>query len=91
MRRRALWASHAVQASLRTTACPNEADANGAITPIFGDFQGWSAVKAFFDLDQSQAARLFAAHSYELTEGEAAPRAVATRIRQTIAPQVQVF
>jgi len=68
-----------------------EADANGAITPIFGDFQGWTAVKAFFDLDQSQAARLFAAHSYELTEGEAAPRAVATRIRQTIAPQVQVF
>ena len=48
-------------------------------------------MKAFFDLDQSQGARLFAAHSYELTEGEAAARAVATRIRQTIAPQVQVI
>jgi hypothetical protein len=46
MRRRALWASHAVQAPLRTTACP---------------------------------------------ESEAAARAVAMRIRQTIAPQVQVF
>ena len=69
----------------------HEMAANGAITPIFRDFEGWTAVKAFFDLDQSQAARLFAAYSYELTEGAAAAQAVATRIRQTIAPQVQAF
>jgi len=67
----------------------HETDAKGAITPKFRGFEGWTAVKAFFDLDQSQAATLFAAHSYELTEGEAAARAVAARIRQTIAPQVE--
>jgi hypothetical protein len=66
-----------------------EADANGAITPIFGDLEGWTAVKRFFDLDQHQASELFAAHSYELSEGEAAAQAVAMRIRQTIAPQIQ--
>lgn len=66
----------------------HETDANGAITPMFRDFEGWTAVKAFFGLDQSQATSLFAAHSYELTDGEAAAQAVATRIRQTIASQV---
>jgi len=69
----------------------HETDANGAITPMYRDLEGWAAVKAFFELDQSQAARLFAAHSYELTEGEAAARAVATRIRQTVAAPVQVI
>lgn len=64
-------------------------DANGAITPVFRDFEGWTAVKAFFDLDQSQAAKLFAAHCYEITDGEAAARAVAARIRETIALKVQ--
>jgi hypothetical protein len=68
-----------------------ETDANGAITPIFGDLEGWTAVKAFFDLDQTQAARLFAPHSYDLTEGEAAAQAVATRIQQTIAGQIRAI
>jgi hypothetical protein len=66
-------------------------DANGVITPIFRDFEGWTAVKAFFNLDQSQAAQLFAAHCYEITEGEAAAQAVATRIRETISLQVQAI
>jgi hypothetical protein len=56
------------------------------LTPLFGSFQGWSAVKAFFDLDQAQAVELFAGHSYETTEGEVAARAVAARIRRMIAP-----
>jgi hypothetical protein len=56
------------------------------ITPIFHDHEGWSAVKAFFDLDQGQAVTLFAEHSYELTEGEEAAHAVAIRIRQMVAP-----
>ena len=43
-------------------------------------------MRFFFDLDQVQAARLFAEHSYEVTEGEAAAQAVAARIRQMIAP-----
>jgi hypothetical protein len=55
------------------------------IIPTFRDLEGWSAVKSFFDLDQVQAVRLFAEHSYEVTEGEAAARAVAARIRQMIA------
>jgi hypothetical protein len=66
-------------------------DANGAITPIYRDFEGWTAVKAFFNLDQPQAAQLFAAHCYEITEGEAAAQAVATRIRETISLQVQAL
>jgi hypothetical protein len=59
-------------------------DASGAITPLYRDFEGWTAVKAFFDLNQAQAAQLFAAHCYEITEGEAAAQAVATRIHETI-------
>jgi hypothetical protein len=55
------------------------------IIPIFRDLEGWSAVKSFFDLDQIQAVRLFAEHSYEVTDGEAAAQAVAARIRQMIA------
>jgi hypothetical protein len=60
-------------------------DANGGLTPIFGGIEGWSAVKSFFDLDQTQAVRLFAEHSYDVTEGEAAAQAVAARIRQMTA------
>ena len=56
------------------------------LTPLFRNLEGWSAVKSFFDLDQIQAVKLFAGHSYELTEGEAAARAVAARIRKMIAP-----
>jgi hypothetical protein len=59
---------------------------NMELTPLFRDLEGWSAVKSFFDLDQVQAVELFAEHSYELTEGEAAARAVAARIRKMIAP-----
>jgi hypothetical protein len=59
---------------------------NSGLNPIFRDLEGWSAVKSFFDLDQVQAVRLFAEHSYEVTEGEAAAQAVAARIRQMIAP-----
>jgi hypothetical protein len=59
---------------------------NLQLTPLFRDLEGWSAVKSFFDLDQVQAVKLFAEHSYELTEGEAAARAVAARIRKMIAP-----
>jgi hypothetical protein len=62
------------------------ADENGGLTPIFGSVEGWDAVKSFFDLDQDQAVRLFAEHSYAVTEGEAAAQAVAVRIRQMIAP-----
>jgi hypothetical protein len=59
---------------------------NMELTPLFRDLEGWSAVKSFFDLDQVQAVKLFAEHSYELTECEAAARAVAARIRKMIAP-----
>ncbi len=51
---------------------------------MYRGLEGWNAVKSFFDLDQVQAVRLFAEHSYEVTEGEAAARAVAARIRQVI-------
>jgi hypothetical protein len=61
-------------------------DKNGGLTPIFGELEGWNAVKSFFDVDQDQAVRLFAEHSYAVTEGEAAAQAVAARIRQMIAP-----
>lgn len=60
-------------------------DEKGGLTPIFGELEGWSAAKSFFDLDQEQAVRLFAEHSYDVTEGEAAAKAVATRIREMIA------
>ena len=56
------------------------------LTPLFRDLEGWSAVKSFFDLDEVQAVKLFAEHSHELTECEAAARAVAARIRKMIAP-----
>jgi hypothetical protein len=56
------------------------------LTPLFRELEGWSAVKAFFDLDQVQAAELFAGHSYEMAEGEVAARAVAARIRKMMAP-----
>ena len=59
---------------------------NMELTPLLRDLEGWSAVKSFFDLDQVQAVKLFAEHSYELTEGEAAAQAVAARIRKMIAP-----
>ncbi|MBR0696605.1 hypothetical protein [Bradyrhizobium lablabi] len=59
---------------------------NMELTPLFRDLEGWGAVKSFFDLDQVQAVRLFAEHSYESTEGEAGARAVAERIRKMIAP-----
>jgi hypothetical protein len=59
---------------------------NMELTPLFRDLEGWSAVKSFFDLDQGQAVELFAAHSYECTEGEVAAQAVAARIRKMIAP-----
>jgi hypothetical protein len=59
---------------------------NGGLTPMFRGVQGWNAVKSFFDLDQIQVVRLFAEHSHDTTEGEAAAQAVATRIRQLIAP-----
>lgn len=59
---------------------------NNRLNPIFRDLQGWGAVKSFFDLDQAQAVMLFAEHSYEITHGEAAARAVAARIRQMIVP-----
>jgi hypothetical protein len=55
------------------------------LTPLFRDLEGWSAVKSFFDLDEVQAVKLFAEHSHELTECEAAARAVAARIRKMIA------
>lgn len=58
---------------------------NMEITPLFRNLKGWSAVKAFFDLDQVQAVELFAGPSYETTEGEVAARAVAARIRMMIA------
>ena len=58
---------------------------NGALTPMFDGIEGWSAVKTFFGLDQSQAVRLFAEHSYDVIEGEIAAQAVAARIRQVIA------
>jgi hypothetical protein len=58
---------------------------NGELTPTFRGLEGWSAVKSFFDLDQAQAVRLFAEHSYDVTEGEASAKAVVTRIRQLIA------
>ena len=58
---------------------------NGELTPKFRDLEGWSAVKSFFDLDQAQAVRLFAEHSYEVTEGEAAAKAVVIQIRQLVA------
>lgn len=61
-------------------------DSNGGLTPMFGELEGWNAVKSFFDLEQDQAVRLFAEHSYTVTQGEAAARAVAARIRETIAP-----
>jgi hypothetical protein len=61
-------------------------DKNGGLTPAFRGAEGWNAVKSFFGLDQVQAVRLFAEHSYDVTEGEAAAQAVATRIRQMIAP-----
>jgi hypothetical protein len=56
------------------------------LTPLFRNLEGWSAVRAFFDLDQVQAVELFAGHSYAMTEGEVAARAVAARIRKMIAP-----
>ncbi|MCF2524807.1 hypothetical protein [Bradyrhizobium sp. G127] len=56
------------------------------LNPAFRDLQGWSAVKSFFDLGQVQATTLFAEHSYEITEGEIAAKAVAARIRQMTAP-----
>jgi hypothetical protein len=61
-------------------------DNNGGLTPMFRGVEGWNAVKSFFDLDQVQVVRLFAEHSYDVTEGVAAAQAVATRIRQLIAP-----
>jgi hypothetical protein len=61
-------------------------DKNGGLTPMFRGVQGWNAVKSFFDLDQIQVVRLFAEHSHDTTEGEAAAQAVATRIRQLIGP-----
>jgi hypothetical protein len=61
-----------------------DADKSGGLTPMYRGLEGWNAVKSFFDLDQVQAVRLFAEHSYEVTEGEAAARAVAARIRQVI-------
>jgi hypothetical protein len=61
-------------------------DSNGGLTPMFGELEGWIAVKSFFDLEQDQAVRLFAEHSYAVTQGEAAAQAVAARIRETIAP-----
>jgi len=60
-------------------------DENGGLTPVFGGVEGWNAVKSFFDLNQVQAVGLFAEHSYDVTEGEAAAKAVAARIRQMIA------
>jgi hypothetical protein len=57
---------------------------------MFRGVQGWNAVKSFFDLDQVQVVRLFAEHAYAVIEGEAAAQAVATRIRQLIAPSVAV-
>jgi hypothetical protein len=60
-------------------------DKNGGLTPMFDGVEGWDAVKAFFGLNQVQVVGLFAEHSYDVTEGEAAAQAVATRIRQTIA------
>jgi hypothetical protein len=59
---------------------------NGGLTPKFHDDEGWNAVKAFFGLEQAQAVLLFAEHSYDVTEGEAAAQAVAARIREMIAP-----
>jgi hypothetical protein len=56
------------------------------LTPLFRNLEGWSAVKSFFDLDQAQAVRLFAEHSYESTEGGTGARAVAARIRKMVAP-----
>jgi hypothetical protein len=61
-------------------------DKKGGLTPMFGELEGWNAVKLFFDLEQDQAVRLFAEHSYAVTEGEAAAQAVAARIREMIAP-----
>jgi hypothetical protein len=58
---------------------------------LFRNLEGWSAVKSFFDLDQGQAVELFAAHSYEFTEGEVAAQAVAARIRKMIAPLDESF
>jgi hypothetical protein len=60
-------------------------DDDGRLTPLFHDLDGWDAVKAFFDLEHDQAVRLFAEHSYEVTTGEPAARAVAARIREMIA------
>jgi hypothetical protein len=60
-------------------------DEDGGLTPMFGGVEGWNAVKSFFDLNQVQAVRLFAEHSYDVTEGEAAAQAVAKRICQMIA------
>jgi hypothetical protein len=57
---------------------------SGGLTPIFGELEGWSAVKRFFDVDQDQAVKLFAEHSYPVTDGEAAAQAVAARIRKMI-------
>ena len=62
-------------------------DESGGLTPMFGELEGWNAVKSFFDLEQDQAVRLFAEHSYDVTQGEAAAQAVAARIRETIASQ----
>jgi hypothetical protein len=63
-----------------------DADKDGGLTPMYRGLEGWNAVKSFFDLNQVQAVGLFAEHSYDVTEGEAAAQAVATRIRQMIAP-----
>src|SRR5215510_13767453 len=59
-------------------ACGSGAFLQDGLTPAFGDVEGWSAVKSFFDLNQDHAAMLFAEHSYEVTSGEAAAKAVAT-------------
>jgi hypothetical protein len=61
-----------------------DADKSGSLTPMYRGREGWNAVKSFFDLDQVRAVRLFAEHSYDVTEGEAAARAVAARIRHAI-------
>lgn len=51
------------------------------ITPTYLTLELWQAVKAFFDIDQTQAEWLFAAHSYW---PGVQPLHVAARIEETL-------
>ncbi len=55
------------------------------IVPTFAGSRGWNAVRAFFDLTEKQARRLFYDRAYRVSVGEVAAKAVAKRIHSMIA------